>query len=68
MTGAIGARAIHHLRSSYGEDLGTLYDNNSYTITAIYSDEILTRYASYTTTSIGHGAPETTAKLTQVII
>ena len=34
--GAVGARGIHQLRSFRVEDLGTVYDNNAYTITSAY--------------------------------
>lgn len=39
--GAIGSRAIHALRSIAVEDPNTVYDNNAYTITAIYFSEII---------------------------
>lgn len=39
--GAIGSRAIHALRSIAIENPGTVYDNNAYTITAIYHSKTI---------------------------
>lgn len=39
--GALGARAIHELRSFAVADPGTVYDNNAYTITATYQARLL---------------------------
>ncbi len=44
-SGAIGARGIHRLRSFGVEDQETVYDNKAYTISATYSNGVLTFYA-----------------------
>ncbi|KAI9752870.1 MAG: hypothetical protein M4579_005437 [Chaenotheca gracillima] len=44
--GAVGARAIHELRSYIGQ--GELFDNNAYTITSTYGAGTLVIYASFT--------------------
>lgn len=60
--GALGARAIHRLRS-HGKDPEAMYDRNAYTITATYCNDTLTMYAHHPTSSSGYGSPGKVAKL-----
>lgn len=54
--GALGARGIHHLQS-YGH-AQPVYDNNAYTLSAIYQTGCLSLYAAHVSRSIATGRPE----------
>ena len=54
--GALGARAIHQLRS-YGRDPATTYDNNAYAITIQYVGSSLPIYAHLLTPSSNSTKP-----------
>lgn len=61
--GALGARAIHQLRS-YGKDPEAMYDGNAYTVTATYNEGALAIYAHHPTSSSGYRTQETEAEIT----
>lgn len=55
--GALGARAIHHLRSFAVADPETVYDNNAYTITATYQARMLTIFVHRPVKPLAPGGP-----------